>query len=317
MASLIADVHNAALKGLGSEAVIPALRRGAAELENYANRKAAVAKQLKAADAQLVAAEKQYADEQKAAAAAVMGTFDAGTAGNGTYGSLMATLNQSVDQAETFEADIRSLTGRLNKTALAQAEGEGPAQAGANLHALATATPDQIAAYNAQYTRLQQLSQQVGTASADSLYKAGVDTAEGLVRGLESQEAAIAKAMSKIAASLVAQIRNDLQIHSPSRVMHDLFAHAGEGAELGVLSREANVRAAGSRLAHAVAVSPAQLAYAAAVPHASPAGGQGIDYRQLAAAMAEALGEIPVTGEIQGGGLAVNVSRTTARRVRK
>lgn len=315
MASLISDVHTAALKGLGSEAVIPSLRRGAAELESYANRKADVARRLKAANTALAAVEKQYADEQRAASAAVLGGFDAGTAGNGTYGSLMAVLNAQVSDAERFEGDIKSLRGRLNGAALAQIEGEGPEQAGANLHALATASPQQVAAYNAQYARLQQLAQQVGKASADSLYGAGVDAAKGLVRGLESQQAAITKAMSKIADSLLAQIRHDLQIHSPSRATFDVFAYAGQGAELGLLSKEASIRNAGTRLARAAVPSPAQLAYATPVPHAA-ATGPGIDYARLAQAIADEVNAIPVAGEIKSDGLSVKVSRKAARGVR-
>lgn len=316
MASLIADVHNAALKGLGSESVIPSLRRGASELESYANRKADVVKRLKAADAGLAAVEKQYADEQKSAAAAVMGTFDAGSSGNGSYGSLMGVLESKITGAERFRDDIKSLTGRVNGTALAQIEGEGPDQAGANLHALATASPEQVAAYNAKYAQLQALAQQVGTKSADSLYKAGVDAAKGLVRGLESQEAAITKAMSKIAASLVAQIEHDLKINSPSRVGHDLFAYFGEGGVNGVLSSEQAMRAAGSRLASAVAVGPGRLAYAHAVPH-SPAGGQPIDYARLGQEMAAAMQAIPVTGVLRGDGgvFTASVSKKSTRGV--
>ncbi|MFS2030318.1 MULTISPECIES: hypothetical protein [unclassified Curtobacterium] len=45
-----------------------------------------------------------------------------------------------------------------------------------------------------------------------------MNAARGLVKGLQSQQRAIAKQMSGIARSMVATIRSELGIHSPSKV---------------------------------------------------------------------------------------------------
>lgn len=64
----------------------------------------------------------------------------------------------------------------------------------------------------------------LGTSAAAELYQAGVDSAAGLVKGLQNQQKNIEKQMDVIAASMIKSIKKALGIHSPSRE----FAKVGD-----------------------------------------------------------------------------------------
>ena len=53
------------------------------------------------------------------------------------------------------------------------------------------------------------------------MYGAGIQAAQGLVKGLKSQQKAIEKQMASIAKAMATSIKKALGIHSPSRLMAD------------------------------------------------------------------------------------------------
>jgi hypothetical protein len=65
--------------------------------------------------------------------------------------------------------------------------------------------------------------------AARNLYQAGVDSARGIVRGLESQQSAIRKAMEKIATAMIRAIKKKLKIKSPSEVFAEVGQQSMEG----------------------------------------------------------------------------------------
>jgi hypothetical protein len=69
----------------------------------------------------------------------------------------------------------------------------------------------------------------MGNTIADNLYKAGIQAAAGLIRGLNSQIAAITKEMTKIANALVAAIKKELGIRSPSTIMASIGRNTAQG----------------------------------------------------------------------------------------
>jgi hypothetical protein len=94
---------------------------------------------------------------------------------------------------------------------------------------------------------------QTGGAVADSMYGAGIDSARGLIRGLQSQEAAIQKQMLKIAEQMKNAIKQALGIHSPSRVFHEIGTFITSGLANGVDSTAGTAVSAVANLSNAVA----------------------------------------------------------------
>ena len=73
---------------------------------------------------------------------------------------------------------------------------------------------------------LQDVSKTLATNAANNLYQAGIDAAQGLIKGLVSQSKDIKNQMTQLANEMVAALKKELKIKSPSEVF----------AEIGTLS---------------------------------------------------------------------------------
>jgi phage-related protein len=80
----------------------------------------------------------------------------------------------------------------------------------------------------------------LGTAVGDDMYKAGIQAAEGLVKGLESQSKALDAAAKKMGDALVKAVKASLGIKSPSRRFRDeVGSMVPAGLGLGIKQNEA------------------------------------------------------------------------------
>ncbi|RII41872.1 phage tail tape measure protein [Galactobacter valiniphilus] len=73
-----------------------------------------------------------------------------------------------------------------------------------------------------------------GTYLTESMYTGGVNAAQGVVKGIESQISAVEKAFAKMGTAGEKAFRKALGIKSPSRVLKAAGVWAGKGAALGV-----------------------------------------------------------------------------------
>lgn len=99
---------------------------------------------------------------------------------------------------------------------------------------------------NSLTTRLDWAASKLGTSASKELYQAGVDAAEGLVKGLQQQEKAIQAQMNKIADAMVKAIKSKLGIKSPSRVFAKVGGESTDGLIKGLKQTSAGVAAAAS-----------------------------------------------------------------------
>lgn len=72
----------------------------------------------------------------------------------------------------------------------------------------------------------------------------GRNASQGMANGLREQIAAVQAQAKRLSATLVATVRTQLGIHSPSRVMAELGRHTGEGFRIGVGHEAAAVQSA-------------------------------------------------------------------------
>lgn len=91
-----------------------------------------------------------------------------------------------------------------------------------------------IQGLNALDKRLDNAASALGKDGANSLYRAGVQSAQGIVDGLKSQEARIEKEMAAIAKKMVQAIKKKLKIKSPSKEFAAIGQFSAEGMAEGL-----------------------------------------------------------------------------------
>lgn len=101
---------------------------------------------------------------------------------------------------------------------------------------------------NQAYASIDFAAGEAGQAVTEGFYKGGVSAAEGLVKGLESQEKAVEAAILKIAKGMESALKKALGIKSPSTLFAGLMTYVGDGAVIGLERQAPRVSAAAAAL---------------------------------------------------------------------
>lgn len=153
-----------------------------------------------------------------------------------TFQNISVRMKKAVDDAKKFTAAIGQLRKmNLNDTLLRQLMEAGPGALD-NVLAITGAGTDGIKQLNQYQTQLDKMGEGLGQAGYDEFYKNGIKIADGLVKGLESQQEKIGKMMEKIADRMIARWKKVTDTHSPSRVFADLGAQIPAGLAQGINS---------------------------------------------------------------------------------
>lgn len=140
-----------------------------------------------------------------------------------TFLGMRRMLKHAIADTLQFKTAIDTLRGAgLNETSLRQIVEAGVSGGGLEAAtALARRGQAGVAEINALQGYLSAAGQDLATGLNNEFYTAGIRVAEGLVAGLQSQEAKLVAAMDKIADKLVSSIKKKLKIASPSAVFED------------------------------------------------------------------------------------------------
>ncbi|MEU8968170.1 phage tail tape measure protein [Streptomyces monashensis] len=245
--------HEATLRHLESYAT-----REDKTLRSLAARRDAITPKIKSAQKALAAVQKEWQSEVNDVAKGVMQGFTIVTQAPQegfamSAGDVVSHMQQQYQKAQQFAAQLQTLQKKgLSSTLIQQLASAGVDQGGATAAALAGATAGQIKQINQMQTATQSAANGVGVAVADSMYGAGLKSAEGLVKGLQSQQAAIEKQMMTIATSMQKAIKKALGIHSPSRVFEEIATWIPKGLAKGVDGSAHHATDAVNRLAGAM-----------------------------------------------------------------
>lgn len=174
-----------------------------------------------------------------------------------TFIGMQRMLRNAVRDTIQFKTAIQQLQAAgLNETSLRQIVEAGPEAGLATAKALARSGPAGIAEVNSLQKNLEDAGSELATGLNSQFYTAGIQAAQGIVSGLQSQEAALVKAMDNLADKLVSSIKKKLKIHSPSGVFEDeVGAMLPEGAARGIYKRIRVAEAASTSLAQSTAIS--------------------------------------------------------------
>lgn len=177
---------------------------------------------------------------------------------------LKKSLNDRVIALQDFQQNIQAIIHEgLNAGAVQDLIAGGVETNGGLAKALASATPAQIAALNASQAAITATAKKLAANAGDAAAQAGVDAgkavADGILQGLKDKNASLLQAMTKLADALVNQIKKDLKIHSPSRIMRDMGVHVGTGLEHGILSTHGAIQVAAAGMARSATPSIASF----------------------------------------------------------
>lgn len=228
-------------------------------LRGLAAKRDSVAKRIKDAQKALAAVQKQWSAEVKTVAQGIMQGFSIITAAPQQGFALTAqdVVNKMRDQmvkAQQFAAELQAAQKKgLRSDLVAQIAAAGVDQGGETAAALASASKGQIAQINSLQKATQGAANGVGAAVADSMYGAGIKSAQGLVKGLQSQEKAIERQMMRIAKSMQKAIKHALGIKSPSTVFAEIGTWIPKGLAKGVEGSVHHATQAVHRMAGSVA----------------------------------------------------------------
>ena len=158
-------------------------------------------------------------------------------------------------------------------------------------NALLNATTKERNSVIRAYNRLDSASNKAGKEVTLSMYRGGIDAAEGLVNGLQSKSRDVDNAFYKLGKQAEKAFRRSLDMHSPSRVLFAAGEDAGDGVVGGGLASIPKVEdtfalmglAAERSFSPSLTVPPS----VEVSRFAAAQGGQaaGIDYQKLASAM--------------------------------
>ncbi|MBL1107980.1 phage tail tape measure protein [Streptomyces sp. 5-8] len=235
----LADIIADSLKrGSKRTRALGTLSAGTKQLLTLARSEEKVAARLKVAQKNL---SDQIAARNKLAADVRTGVLNSGAitgqTGSQSPQAILARLQQDRKAAELFAKNIVALKKKgVRSDLLAQIAQAGVEQGGAVAASLASATPAQIKAINAEQARLAKAAGKAGNSAADAMYGAGIRAGQGIVDGLKKQQRSIEQQMLTIAKAMSKSIRRALGIKSPSRVMARVGAYTAEGLRRGIES---------------------------------------------------------------------------------
>ncbi|MBD0707397.1 MULTISPECIES: hypothetical protein [unclassified Streptomyces] len=222
---LVADIWKAweGKKTNVDNALVKMVNREHAKLQKLASTRDAVKARLGNAQALLksrIEERDRYAADIRTQARSASGLSSLGLEPKQvTTKAIKQGLAQKLSKLRQFTRWIGVLAKRgINKNLLREVLAMGPEDGYAYASALAGMSNADLRAVNSLQSQIDKESDTLGKRAASTLYDAGVNSAKGLVAGLQSQEKAIEQQMVKIAKAMEKAIKTALGIRSPSRV---------------------------------------------------------------------------------------------------
>lgn len=162
---------------------------------------------------------------------------------------LLARLQYRLREIRDYAANLRKLAARgLPQEFINELIQAGPTAGAATARLLANSPEADFQGIKSAAVTLYTESGNLAKQAGQTMYGAGIEAANGLVRGLQAKEEAIAKQMIRISQIMVRAIRRALGIQSPSKVFAGLGGSIGDGLAQGINGRQGAVAAATAAL---------------------------------------------------------------------
>lgn len=176
--------------------------------------------------------------------------------------AIISGLRTGVTHIRQFAANLKKLAREgLNRNYINQLIQLGPEQGGAEAAELAAAGLGDIKEINSAESAISKTSGALGKQAADEMYDTGKNAGQGFLSGLRGTLKSLNEMIKQMAKSMVATLKKELGISSPSTVMQWHGEMSGQGFEVGYGKSVSRVAAISQRLARAA--MPAQGGYGA------------------------------------------------------
>ena len=163
-----------------------------------------------------------------------------------TVGTYLTDMQKQIADTQEFANQLQTLKALgLSDEMYKQLLAKGPA-ALPFVNELVSGGKQSVDELNFLTDRLVKTSENLASNASAALYQAGVDAAQGLVKGLKAEQKNIDAQMDRIAKSMVKALRKRLKIKSPSRIFAELGAYSTEGLVVGLSSMQKEVAKASS-----------------------------------------------------------------------
>lgn len=166
-----------------------------------------------------------------------------------TVSDYTKSLQDQVTNTQSFIDDLNALRDQfhLSDDLYKQLLSKGPAILPfvEQLLSGGQAAVDQL---NVLTDQLDSEAKALGKKASESLYQAGVDTAQGLLKGLKRDQDKIEAQMTHIAELISNAVKKALKIKSPSQVMDEIGQYVGQGLIDGMRSMEGDIDKQGNKL---------------------------------------------------------------------
>ncbi|WP_144070080.1 hypothetical protein [Nonomuraea indica] len=182
-------------------------------------------------------------------------------------GDMAEELRNKASAINNFANNIKTLAARgLNKKVIQDIIDAGVEKGATFAEMLVGSDGSEIKALNKAQAAVDKASKKLGKASADAMYDTGKKAGEGYLKGLQESLAKLDKEMEKIVKALVAAIKKQLKIKSPSQVFAEIGEFTMQGLVVGMDSMAASVVSS----AEAIAKQAAAAAHTAGGGMAGP-----------------------------------------------
>lgn len=220
----------AALTGGRETALTALIRKDTAALQKLATRRAAVAKSLADAQSSLVSLQSAKASTSTSLTQSALGDLTGARSASG----VQRVLTRQLQKVTTFRANLATLAKRGLPGVFLQQLVNAGLDGAYTAAALVRANDNDFAAIQSLTTQLNTQATGLGSDAGAVLYDSGIAAAQGLIKGLQSQESAVEAQMLRIAKAMQAAIKKALGIRSPSQVFAELGRQIPRGMAVGV-----------------------------------------------------------------------------------
>lgn len=220
----------AALTGGRETALTALIRKDTAALQKLATRRAAVAKSLADAQSSLASLQSAKASTSTSLTQSALGDLTGARSASG----VQRVLTRQLQKVTTFRANLATLAKRGLPGVFLQQLVNAGLDGAYTAAALVRANDNDFAAIQSLTTQLNTQATGLGTDAGAVLYDSGIAAAQGLIKGLQSQESAVEAQMLRIAKAMQAAIKKALGIRSPSQVFAELGRQIPRGMAVGV-----------------------------------------------------------------------------------
>lgn len=155
-----------------------------------------------------------------------------------TAGSIVQGLRDRLNAVQNYTTKLNALLKKgLNKTTYDQLVQAGVEGGTATVEALTAGGGGVVTEVNKLQAKINTAATTLGAQTSSTMHAAGIRAAQGLLRGLESQQAALVRQATRYANAIARAVKKALKIKSPSRVFTEIGEHITRGLVIGLDER--------------------------------------------------------------------------------